>query len=185
MWPVPSKYHYLGRWKNKETFASVWGGHTKAYPQYWQVQRPTKMAPRQEGHIHHQVRVSPNTTEQRKPRGRGLQLERCNLAIAPKIKTFLWKASNKALSVGEALERRGIQGASLCKACGAVEIEIHIFCVYLEARRVWDRALILDKTTWRDINSIKDLLLGIKSTTLLPPLGLRTASLFPWLLWFI
>ncbi|KAL0878096.1 hypothetical protein Bca101_027802 [Brassica carinata] len=103
-----------------------------------------------------------------------------NIDTSPKLKLFLWKLSNKALPVGEAVARRGINVNTDCKRCGGSESEVHTFFQCPFAAKVWDLMPALHKPTAS--NSIYQLLDSSKSSINLPPAGLAQ-PLYPWILW--
>ncbi|XP_022553759.1 uncharacterized protein LOC111203903 [Brassica napus] len=69
-----------------------------------------------------------------------------SIATSPKLKLFMWKLSHKALSVGDALVRRGINVNGECKRCGGRESEIHVFFHCPFAAKVWDLLPALQKS---------------------------------------
>lgn len=87
-----------------------------------------------------------------------------------------------AISVGDALLRRGIAVEGKCKRCGAHETSLHLFLQCPFARKIWDLAPVMLPTNLTYANSVSDLLKeGIKMINL-PPTGL-SQPLFPWVLW--
>lgn len=104
---------------------------------------------------------------------------------SPKIRMFLWKATRKALPVGTALSSRGIVAETARKRCGQLEDAVHIFLSCSYAAKVWDLAPVLHKPRSEDCPSVKKLLEKARASLSLPPVGLGTAPLFPWILWFL
>lgn len=107
-----------------------------------------------------------------------------NLQCSPKLNLFLWKAASKALPVGAALARRGMDATTCCKRCGEVESEIHVLLQCPFAAKVWELSPILfnppptDSTT----TTVHQLLHDCIKAVNLPPTGLST-PLYPWILW--
>lgn len=104
-----------------------------------------------------------------------------SIATSPKLKLFLWKLSHKALSVGDALVRRGINVTGECKRCGGRESEIHAFFQCPFAAKVWDLLPALHKPL-ASTASILQLLERGKRIINLPPSGV-SQPLYPWILW--
>ncbi|KAL0743704.1 hypothetical protein Bca4012_085217 [Brassica carinata] len=76
---------------------------------------------------------------------------------SPKIKHFLWKANSRALPVGSVLEKRGVSLNHICKRCGEFETEIHVLLKCPFAAKMVS----------------------------LPPSGLSTTPVYPWILWLL
>ncbi|XP_013729746.2 uncharacterized protein LOC106433468 [Brassica napus] len=104
-----------------------------------------------------------------------------SIATSPKLKLFLWKLSHKALLVGDALVRRGINVNGECKRCGGRESEIHAFFHYHFAAKVWDLLPALQKPL-SSTATIPQLLESSKRIINLPPSGV-SQPLYPWVLW--
>lgn len=104
---------------------------------------------------------------------------------SPKIKHFLWKVNNKALPVGSVLERRGLSVSTTCKRCGGHETELHVLLQCPFASKVWDLVPCLHKPDPQGTTSVSDLLQKCQQMISLPPLGLETTPLYPWILWIL
>lgn len=107
------------------------------------------------------------------------------LHTAPKIKLFLWKIMNQALPVGAQLAARNIGTATNCKRCNNVESISHLLfhCEY--AQKVWSLApytRCLDSIGLVDFASCWTTLCDL---VCLPPSGITTRPLAPWILWAI
>ena len=107
------------------------------------------------------------------------------LGCTPKIRTFAWKLLKGALPVGERLTERHIPIDPSCKRCGAPESITHLFFQCRFARQVWRLAPF---TTEVETSRIIDLDLAAQwpslcSTLCLPPAGITSKSLAPWILW--
>lgn len=105
------------------------------------------------------------------------------LQTNPKIKFFVWKVFKEALPVGERLAARNISVDTTCKVCNNVESINHLFLHCDIAYKVWklapfspciDSRRLLDLTTaWN----------GLCKLICLPPSGVTSGSLAPWILW--
>lgn len=105
------------------------------------------------------------------------------LGCTPKIRTFAWKLLKGALPVGERLAERHIPIDPSCKRCGAPESITHLFFQCRFARQVWRLAPF---TTEVETSGIIDLAAqwpSLCSTLCLPPAGITSKSLAPWILW--
>lgn len=105
--------------------------------------------------------------------------------VAPKIKLFLWKIFQGALPVGERLAARNITADPLCKRCGGTE-SIHHLLFHCEfAQRIWASASFSPTI---DSSGLIDLAVNwsdLMDLTCLPPTGIPSNELIPWLLWSI
>ncbi|XP_018461258.1 uncharacterized protein LOC130507194 [Raphanus sativus] len=108
-----------------------------------------------------------------------------NVKTSPKIQHFLWKANSKALPVGSLIESRGISVSPECKRCGARETELHVLLQCPFAERVWELTPCLHKPTITGITSVSALLQHCCKLISLPPVGLGSTPLYPWLLWVL
>lgn len=106
-----------------------------------------------------------------------------SVKTSPKIQHFLWKASSKALPVGSLLESRGISVSPGCKRCGARETELHVLLQCPYAERVWELVPCLHKPSPTGITSVAALLQHCRKLISLPPIGLGSVPLYPWILW--
>lgn len=102
---------------------------------------------------------------------------------APKLKTFLWKLKRKALAVGSNLTCRGLVDNNRCKHCGDTESEMHVMLYCPFAKKVWDLAPLMFKPDSAGQLSINHLLEEARRHINLPPIGLTSTPLYPWLLW--
>ncbi|CAA7017075.1 unnamed protein product [Microthlaspi erraticum] len=106
-----------------------------------------------------------------------------NVKTLPKLKNFLWKMKTRALPVGETLAMRGIAVDNSCKRCGAMEDELHILLHCPFANRVWEQIAVLQKPDPSTTSSMSLLLQSNKRMINLPPTGLATTPLYPWVYW--
>lgn len=107
------------------------------------------------------------------------------LHVAPKIKLFLWKTFQGALPVGERLAARNIAVDTKCKRCGQTESIHHLFFQCEFAKRVWDFAPF---TSPMDSSGLIDLAinwLNLVDLKCLPPTGIPSEGLTPWIMWSI
>lgn len=106
-----------------------------------------------------------------------------NLDCASKVKLFGWKVLKGALPVGERLAARQVPIDPRCKRCGCTESITHLLFQCPFARKVWRLAPLVREVecsgmvelgaSWSDLCAIK----------CLPPSGVASGSLFPWILW--
>ncbi|CAH2061332.1 unnamed protein product [Thlaspi arvense] len=78
---------------------------------------------------------------------------------------------------------RGITVDPTCKRCGVTEDELHILLLCPFAARVWDRTPVLHKPTAPDQLTLPQLLQSCCSMINLPPTGLASTPLYPWVFW--
>jgi len=102
------------------------------------------------------------------------------LQTLPKIKHLMWKAAMEALPVGIQLVRRHISPSAACHRCGAPESTTHLFFHCEFAAQVWELAP-LQETTVPPGSSMLDALSLLKKAIILPPTGVTSAALFPWI----
>lgn len=108
-----------------------------------------------------------------------------SVKTSPKLRYYLWKIKNKALSLGENLLRRGMDVNGNCKRCGVLETERHIFMQCPFATRVWDLIPAATKPIPSAISTPASLLIACNRITNLPPTGLSSTGLYPWVLWYL
>lgn len=104
---------------------------------------------------------------------------------APKVKLFAWKVIKGAIPVGERLLERHIPIDPKCKRCGCIESIIHLLFQCPFARKVW---LLAPFVNGVECSGMIDLLASWKifcANICLPPAGIGSGSLFPWILWSI
>ena len=104
-----------------------------------------------------------------------------NLNTPPKVQTFLWRSMNGALPVGSVLLMRGLHAEAKCKRCGELETPLHLFLTCLFAARIRDRIPALFKPDASTITSVSNLLISNMRMINLPPTGLGTSPIYPWL----
>lgn len=107
------------------------------------------------------------------------------VATSPKINHFMCKANSGALPVGFALEARGIATNPVCKRCGERETEVHVLLQCPFAMRVWELVPCLFKPIAQNINSVASLLTQCQRMISLPPIGLGSTQLYPWIMWLL
>ena len=101
---------------------------------------------------------------------------------SPKIKTFLWSAIQKAIPIGENLQRRDVTQEAKCIRCGDLEIEAHIFFKCDFARKVWQQFDLSPTVDIASQTGLKTALVASRITRCLPPLGVTT-NILPWIFW--
>ncbi|XP_020887659.1 uncharacterized protein LOC110230063 [Arabidopsis lyrata subsp. lyrata] len=113
-----------------------------------------------------------------------IPLKRVMVKVSPKIKSLLWKAAIGSLPSGEQLLSRGIlMVAASCKRCGNMESTIHILLHCPFAQSVWSRAPLAASLAGSNFLTTKLLLSALKPCKNLPPSGLSTTPIYPWILW--
>jgi len=105
------------------------------------------------------------------------------LQTAPKIKLFLWKAFHGALPVGDQLRARQIAVEGKCKNCGQPESIDHLFLHCSFAKQVWASAPVWPSVDYSGNIDLRDEWSNLCSKKNLPPTGLATGALAPWILW--
>jgi len=107
------------------------------------------------------------------------------LQTSPKTKLLLWKAGHEALPVGSNLLLRHISDTAKCPRCEQAESTLHLFFHCSFARRIWDLAPFSIRPNFDGIRSFKEGLVLANTLICLPPTGIGSGPLFPWLLWTI
>ena len=108
-----------------------------------------------------------------------------NLHTSPKIKMFLWKLFQQAMPVGEILIRRGIPTDGLCKRCGTLESIDHLFLHCPYAEEIWRTAPFATTVVASGLIDLKSVWLNLYGRSCLPPTGIVSGQLAPWILWQI
>ena len=108
-----------------------------------------------------------------------------NLHISPKIKMFLWKLFQKAIPVGEILVERHITTDGRCKRCGTLESIDHLFLQCPFARKIWRAAPFVSTFENSGLIDLKSVWSNLCEKNCVPPTGLVSGQLAPWILWHI
>lgn len=85
--------------------------------------------------------------------------------------------------MGEQLLRRHINTEGKCKRCGNPESINHLFFECDFARRVWDAAPVSPSIEFRGLIDLEVIWTNLCARTCLPPIGISTGCLAPWILW--
>ena len=98
---------------------------------------------------------------------------------------FAWKTLKRALPVGARLVERHIDFDPRCKRCGESESIIHLLfhCPY--AQQVWHDAPLARGFDPRGIVDLEASWTALCATPSLPPSGVVSSHLVPWILWII
>ncbi|CAA7045734.1 unnamed protein product [Microthlaspi erraticum] len=105
--------------------------------------------------------------------------------FAPKLKIFLWKAVQGALPVGDNLAIRGMTFQAACIHCGRPESTLHMLFHCNLAQEVWSMAPFRNQISSGGIMNLKAGIKVLNVLISLPPMGLRTGTLAPWIMWSI
>ena len=96
---------------------------------------------------------------------------------------FVWKALRRALPVGTRLADRHIHVDSRCKRCGEPESITHLQFHCQFAKDMWLAAPFNPGFDSSGIIDFMECWEHLKNLTCLPPTGLVTGNLSPWILW--
>ncbi|XP_022568759.2 uncharacterized protein LOC111211768 [Brassica napus] len=105
------------------------------------------------------------------------------LQTTPKIKLFIWKALHGALPVSEALKARGINTDGQCKRCNMPESIDHLLFHCSYARQVWESAPVSPSIEYSGSIDLRNNWSSFCSRKSLPPTGVSTGALAPWITW--
>ncbi|CAA7035952.1 unnamed protein product [Microthlaspi erraticum] len=105
------------------------------------------------------------------------------IKASPKMKVFLWKIVQEALPLGENLLNRGIMENPCCVHCGDLETTEHLFFHCSFAQEVWKLAPFSISIDPLLIQSFTSTLPIAKTWICLPPTGVGSGTLFPWIVW--
>ena len=105
------------------------------------------------------------------------------IQTAPKIKLFIWKALHGALPVGEALKARGINTNGQCKRCNLPESIDHLLFHCDFASQVWESAPVSPSIEYSGSIDLRSNWSSFCSRKNLPPTGISTGALAPWIIW--
>ncbi|KAL0747985.1 hypothetical protein Bca101_029987 [Brassica carinata] len=105
------------------------------------------------------------------------------LQTTPKIKLFIWKALHGALPVNEALKARGINTDGQCKRCNMPEFIDHLLFHCSYARQVWKSAPVSPSIEYSGSIDLRSNWSSLCSRKSLPPTGVSTGALAPWITW--
>lgn len=105
-----------------------------------------------------------------------------NGMLSPKLKLFMWKVVQGAISLGENLAKRGIITGTNCPHCGEEETATHLFLHCQFSYRVWSLIPLKAPQNSLLIQDVKEGLKLSKNWITLPPTGVRSGNVFPWVL---
>lgn len=106
-----------------------------------------------------------------------------DLKTAPKVKLFLWKALQGALPTGQQLLSRHLEIDEKCCRCGEPETILHLLFTCSFAQNVWQLAPLKTDFPSHLLEDVKSGLVRANAQVVLPPIGLGSCPLFPWILW--
>lgn len=105
-------------------------------------------------------------------------------SCSPKMRMFLWSMVQEALSLGENLQRRGINVDVKCPRCKSDESAIHTFFLCPFAKKVWSKIPLKEAVHIAATENLKSVMIRFRSMVCLPPSGVPNAIL-PWVCWSI
>ncbi|XP_010457037.1 PREDICTED: uncharacterized protein LOC104738581 [Camelina sativa] len=108
-----------------------------------------------------------------------------SLKCSPKTKLLLWKIIQNALPVGENLDYRCVNDSLKCPHCEAEESVLHMFYKCPFAKKIWDLAPFEKRLIVEEIATAKSGLESANDLRCLPPSGVGSGPLSPWILWVI
>lgn len=108
-----------------------------------------------------------------------------DIQCLPKVKFLLWKAMKNALPVGENLKSRGINPLGSCPHCGEEESCLHLFFHCRYSQQVWSQAPFKLPVTLVQFTTVRMGLESFKKMVCLPPSGIESGNLCPWIMWMI
>ena len=95
----------------------------------------------------------------------------------------MWKTLHGALPVGEQLLARQIQVDGKCKLCGLSESIDHLFLHCKFAKEVWKSAPVWPSSDYSGTVDLRSEWHSLCTRKKLPPTGLSSGALAPWILW--
>lgn len=107
------------------------------------------------------------------------------IKTSPKTKLLLWKAGQNALPVGTNLLHRHISVSAKCPHCEADESVLHLLFQCPFARKIWSLALFQSRLNIDGLTSVLDGIAMANKLICLPPTGIGSGPLSPWLIWTI
>ncbi|XP_010418625.1 PREDICTED: uncharacterized protein LOC104704198 [Camelina sativa] len=105
--------------------------------------------------------------------------------VSPKIKFFMWKLMIGALPVGEQLRSRNINQEARCPFCGGIKTTNHLFFTCIFARQVWYLTPFKDPMDPDQFTTTRAHLESLHHSICLPPVGIGSGPLHPWVMWKI
>jgi len=106
-----------------------------------------------------------------------------NLQTAPKIQLLIWKALKGDLPVGEQMKIRQLRFDPHCKRCGNLESINHLIFQCDFAMKMWKAAPFAQQIDRRGSLDLENDWMQIIVIPCLPPVGIITVSLAPWIVW--
>ena len=106
-----------------------------------------------------------------------------NVPTAPKVRMLVWKALKGALPTGTRLQERHMNVETSCKRCGIQESIPHLFFQCTVAQEVWAQAPFTQNIDFSGKIDFKEHWDVVRELTCLPPSGISTTALAPWILW--
>ncbi|EOA36548.1 hypothetical protein CARUB_v10011649mg [Capsella rubella] len=98
---------------------------------------------------------------------------------------FLWKCLHGAIPTGQQLVSRHIPANLACDLCGEPESILHLLFHCRFSIDIWALMPFVDPFPSSQVTSVREGLLAVNSRLCLPPLGLTSGPLAPWVCWNI
>ncbi|XP_023639614.1 uncharacterized protein LOC111830956 [Capsella rubella] len=102
---------------------------------------------------------------------------------SPKLKMFLWKTLHGALPTGQQLVHRHIPANLRCSFCGEDESITHLMFACPFAVSVWELVPFSAPFISSQVVEVRVGLAAASKLTCLPPVGLTSGPLAPWICW--
>lgn len=103
---------------------------------------------------------------------------------SPKLKVLLWSVTQRALPIGESLQKRGILTDVSCLHCKGIETTMHIFFNCPFGKQVWCQIPFFNPVHLTEDLDFKTALMKLRSSICLPPTGLKN-PIISWVCWFL
>ncbi|CAA7040950.1 unnamed protein product [Microthlaspi erraticum] len=107
------------------------------------------------------------------------------LNTGQKTKLFMWKAMRNGLPVGENLRARNVNTTVRCSHCGEAETTLHLLFSCDFTIKVWNLIPCTQTIDSCLVQSVRSGIEGTKDANCLPPTGISSGPISPWVVWSI